>query len=121
MNRQEFLRSAVGLGLGISALAACGSDDGGDDGGKDAPGARDCLMNGTNAQIGQNHGHTLSVSVADLTAGVDKTYGITGSSGHSHQVTITAAMFTMLKANTGISVTSSSGGGHTHTVTVACL
>jgi hypothetical protein len=117
MNRKEFLQSLLGLGVGASALAACGSDDGG----KDAQGAANCLLNGTNAQVGTNHGHAISVSVADLNAGADKTYDITGSSPHAHSVTITAAMFTMLKANTSITVTSTSGGGHTHTVTVGCL
>jgi len=118
MNRQEFLRSIVGLGLGAGALAACSDDSGG----KDAPASTgNCLAHGTNVNIGTNHGHTLMVSVADLNAGVDKTYDISGTAGHAHSVTITAAQFATLKANTSISLVSSVGSAHTHSVTVGCL
>jgi hypothetical protein len=96
-------------------LAACSSDSGSAD--SSPP---DCLANGTNISIGTNHGHTLTVPVADLNAGVDKTYDIMGSSIHTHSVTITAAQFTMLKANTSIMVTSTVGSAHTHVVTVGC-
>ncbi|MBC8131846.1 MAG: hypothetical protein H7X95_02610 [Deltaproteobacteria bacterium] len=64
--------------------------------------------------------HTFMLPVADVAAGVEKMYSIQGASSHDHTVTITAAMFTMLKAGTMISVTSTSGGNHTHVVTVRC-
>lgn len=120
MTRKQFLRSILGAGagaIGVAAIAACGDDGGGS---SDAAG-KNCLTNGTNASIGTNHGHTLTVSVADVTAGAEKTYDITGTSAHAHMVTISAAQFTMLKANTSIMVTSTSDGTHTHTVSVTCL
>jgi hypothetical protein len=125
MTRKQFLQTVAGaLGAG-AALAACG-DDGGPAGVDakvfmDAPaGNPNCLMNGTTVTIGTNHGHSLTVSKADVMAGTVKTYDITGTSLHAHSVTITAAQFAMLAANTTIMVMSTAGGGHDHQVTVRC-
>jgi hypothetical protein len=117
MTRSQFLRSLVGI-AGLGAVVACG---GGDES-TDAPdaGARNCVAAGTSATIGTNHGHTLTVSAADVAAGVEKTFQIQGSSGHPHTVTITAEQFAMLQQSQSITVTSSSDAGHTHKVTVAC-
>jgi hypothetical protein len=132
-----------------AALVACGGDDsspppdaaGGNPdaplGGPDAPPAPDavpdaapppdagpsgnCLANGTSDVIGGNHGHELTVAKADVAAGVDKTYDITGTALHSHAVTITAAMFAQLQANFGVMTVSTIGAGHTHNITVTCV
>ena len=117
MTRKEFLGSLIGA----AALLACGGDS--DGGGADAAtSGKSCTTNGTTATIGSNHGHVLTVSAADVSAGVDKTYDITGTSAHAHMVTVTAANFTTLKNNPNGSVmlTSTSGGGHTHSVTIVC-
>jgi hypothetical protein len=53
-------------------------------------------------------------------AGVEKTYNIQGTADHNHTVTLTASDFTKLKANTGISETSSSASAHTHLIEVGC-
>jgi hypothetical protein len=60
--------------------------------------------------------------MADATAGVNKTYSIMGSALHDHMVTITADMFSMLKAGMMISTTSTPGGSgpHTHGILVVC-
>lgn len=120
MTRKEFLRSLLGVGAGVAgvaAIAACGGDDGG--GGQvDAPAAS--CTNPTNS-ISANHGHTLAVPIADVNAGADKTYDITGSSAHAHSVTITATQFMQLKNGQTLNLTSTSGGGHTHGVTVMCV
>jgi hypothetical protein len=84
------------------------------------PSGADCLQNGTNVSIGGNHGHSLTVSVADINAGVDKTYSIEGSADHPHQVTVTAAQFNTLKSNTQIVIASSVNSDHSHSVTVSC-
>ncbi len=138
ITRIQFLRSVVGVSasvIGGVALLGCKDDDGSTiadappapiDAPKlvdapviqpDAPAAT-CAT--TTAAITANHGHTIMVTAADITAGVDKTYDITGGSGHMHAVTVNAAMFTMLKAGMTIMVTSTLGAGHTHAVTVAC-
>lgn len=120
MTRKQFLRSVLGAGvgvLGVAAIASCGGDDGG--GSVDAPAANNCTTPAT--QIGTNHGHTITVSVADVTAAANKTYDITGSGGHAHSVTVTAAQFGQIAAGQTLNITSTSGGGHTHVVTVMCV
>lgn len=101
---------------GVSSLLfvgeGCGSDDSGGGGGG---GSGAC-----GADITSNHGHTLSVSQADVTAGVDKTYNIQGGAPHDHTVTLTAAHFASLAQGKSVSVTSSSAAAHDHSVTVTC-
>ncbi len=121
MSRKEFLRTLAGVGagaIGATLLMGCGSDD--DDGGMEPGDDPNCVSNGTSALIGSNHGHTINVTMADVSAGVDKTYDISGTS-HLHMVTITAAQFAMLAANTQVSLTSTTGTGHTHSVTITCV
>jgi hypothetical protein len=111
-----------------TAIAACG---GGSDmangaaGGTGGAAAPNCLDDGTVAEVLLNHGHVLTVSVADINAGVDKTYNIQGSADHPHFVTLTAADFAALKQNmqtrenttTNVSATF---GTHSHAIDVAC-
>jgi hypothetical protein len=144
MNRNEFLKSSVGFAaamFGLGSLAGC-KDDGvsgppdasagnpdapkGTDAGVDATvspdasmGTPSCSMNGTVVAIALNHGHALVVSKADVIAGAQKMYSIQGGSLHDHTVTLTAADFAMLAANTSVSVVSSLTG-HTHAITVTC-
>ena len=120
-NRRAFIKTAL-VGLfalsGIGALlAACEKDEtatstGGVTGGN-------CNANGTSIAIAGNHGHTLTVSQADITAAADKTYHIQGTGDHDHTVTITAAQFATLAGNTSVQITSSVTV-HTHQVTVSC-
>ncbi|MEZ4362120.1 MAG: hypothetical protein R3B48_18170 [Kofleriaceae bacterium] len=124
MTRHEFLRgiarmgaAALGASAAASALTACG---GGDEPQADAAPGGSCTANGTTVAIATNHGHRLTVSAADITAGVDKTYDITGSALHMHTVTITAAQFATLASNQSITVPSSNSGDHDHTITVNC-
>jgi hypothetical protein len=73
------------------------------------------------SQIGSNHMHVLDVTVADVEAGTEKIYDITGSNGtHGHSVTVTAAEFTTLAGGGTVMKPSSPGGGHTHMVTITC-
>ncbi len=114
MTRKEFL--GLGLGLAAAGLAACG---GGDSSGGGTSGGN-CLDNGGDASIAANHGHSMSVSAADVAAGKDKTYDIQGSAAHDHTVALTAAHFATLAENKSVSVTSSTTNGHSHSVTVTC-
>ncbi len=120
MTRKDFLRSIVGAGvgaIGVAAIAGCGGDDGGG-GSVDAP-AVACTT--PTSAIGTNHGHTITVSLADVNAAADKTYDITGTSPHAHSVTVTAAQFAQIKGGTTLMITSTSGMAHTHAVTVMCV
>jgi len=131
MTRKQFLGSLAGL-AGLAALGACKKEDG-DDVMPDAPKQpmpdaplqqpdAPVMMACTTAQsmIASNHGHVLTISAADLMAGIEKTYDIRGASAHPHTVTITAAMFAMLKQARTLSVVSSTDANHTHSVTVTC-
>lgn len=130
--RREFLHAAVVLG-GASALgstlgaAGCSSSPAP----ADAPAPRPdtpvapadsgpFTCGGTTADIAANHGHAITVPLADVTAGTDRTYDITGTSLHMHAVTVTAADFATLATGAPVTVTSTTGGGHTHRVTVRC-
>lgn len=119
LTRKQFLSSMLGIAAGATLFAACGDDGGGS---ADAPAGANCAANGTTVAIGSNHGHTLVVAKADITAAAAKTYDIKGTSDHAHSVTISAAMFTMLAGNTAVMTTSTgaAGDGHTHSITVSC-
>ena len=106
----------VGIPL-LSLTSSCNNDA---DSPKPTPLNPDCLANGTNTSISDNHGHSLTVSKTDVANGTEKTYAISGSAGHDHNVTITVAEFTTLKNNNSIQVASTSGSGHNHDVTVSC-
>ena len=125
MTRKDFLGTLIkGTAVGAGAamlLSACGGDDGDGGGTPDATGGLgNCAANGTSVTIAANHGHTLTVSMADVTAGTSRTYDIMGTSLHTHSVILTPAHFTMLAANQVVTVMSSDGSAHTHAITVRC-
>lgn len=123
MNRKTFIKKTAGallLAAPVYALISCSSSDDSSPNPPPTGGNPDCLANGTNSSIGSNHGHSLTVSSADVNAGAEKTYNISGSSGHSHSVTVSAANFDTLKNNQQISITSTNDDSHTHNVTISC-
>ena len=67
--------------------------------------------------IGTNHGHTATITSADLTAGNALSLDITGTSDHPHTVEITVAEVGQIAQGMRVQTTSSSEAGHTHTVT----
>ena len=121
MKRSDFIRKSIAiisLGIPVTVLVGSCSDNESVDPDIDPT---DCLVNGTNANISTNHGHSITVSKSDVDDGVQKTYSIQGSSSHAHDVTITSTQFATLKNNqSSIQVVSTSGGGHTHSITVSC-
>ena len=124
-SRRKLLKSLVRWGpiVGISHwfLVACGGSGNSDPVAPTSGG--NCLANGASVAIGTNHGHGApTISASDVNTGTQNTYTLTiGSSGHSHAVTVTAAHFTSLQANTGVSVSTDSDiTGHTHVISVSC-
>lgn len=119
MSRKAFLLSLAGFGVGTAGLVAfagCG-DDG--DGSVDAAPAGTCMS--PSVTIGSNHGHTMTVAIADVNAAANKTYFITGTAGHEHEVDITVDQFLMLRNGQSLTIQSTeSGTGHSHAVTVSC-
>lgn len=150
ITRKEFLQSTLAIGAGIAGmgLAGCSDDTGGgpdtggggtDSGGGGSDtggGGSDTGGGGTDtgggatdtgsgqachdSNITNNHGHSLTVPRADVTAAAEKTYSIKGTAGHDHKITLSATDFGTLGNNKTVTKTSTSGGGHTHDVTVSC-
>jgi len=106
---------------GYSLLSCSGSDDSGPNPNPDST-SGNCLQNGTNSSISANHGHSLTVSKADVAAGSQKTYQLSAANtdGHIHTVVLSSSDFSTLATNHRISATSTNQSGHTHDVTVSC-
>ena len=118
MNRKLFIKRAAGatlVAVPLVSMLSCADSEPDPD-----PNKEDCLANGTDVTIGNNHSHSITVSKADVSAGTEKTYSIQGSSAHNHEVIVSASDFTKLKNNQSVQVMSGSGGGHTHTITINC-
>jgi hypothetical protein len=119
--RKQFLESATlvaGSGLGLLVFG-CGSDGSSSSEPESSTGGSSSA-DVCQTMIASNHGHQLRLPEADVAAGADKTYDITGSADHSHSVSLTAAQFSDLGAGTEVTVTSTSGAGHTHSVRINC-
>lgn len=123
MDRKTFIKKSLGaIAVAIPAytLLSCSSSDDSAPATPPQSSGANCGTNGTSSSIGSNHGHTLVVSAADVTAGVEKTYNIQGNSAHPHTVTVSAAQFTTLQSNQQVTATSSNDSGHTHSITISC-
>lgn len=117
MTRKQFLQTVgVGVGaVGVAAIAGCG-----DDGGGTTIDAAPNVCTSPSTSIGSNHGHTISVTLADVEAAANKTYDVSGG-GHTHSLTITAQQFGQIKDGRTLNITSTSANGHSHIVTVMCV
>ena len=71
-------------------------------------------------RLGRNHGHALTVSLADVTAGAEKTYALTAASGHAHTVTLSADDLKSLLAGKVLRTKSTTDRGHAHRVVARC-
>jgi hypothetical protein len=113
-NRRDFIRASIAtvLGAGLSvSIAGCGYDDG-----ESTTGA----CGDFEWTIGGNHGHECAAINTQFTEGL--TLSIQGSSGHDHTITLTVADLTALQAPGGkVSTTSSTSGGHDHAITLTRL
>ena len=103
--RRDFLQNAMMAafsGIAIT-IVGCGKDNASAD------------QNETGS-ISANHGHSAIVSAAQITAGAAIELNITGSSTHSHVVSLSASQINAIGQGTTVNVTSSSGDSHTHLV-----
>ena len=103
-----------GDGSGGDGTGGTGGGTGGAGGGSNG-----CQAGAQNSNISGHPGHVVMISAADITAGVDKAYGIQGGSGHDHTIMVTAANFAALANGESVMVTST-GGAHDHVVTLSC-
>ncbi len=72
------------------------------------------------ARVGKNHGHDFAVSFADVSAGLEKTYQLGGSSGHRHAVTLSAEDMKRLLKGEILRTNSTKGLSHVHRLVVRC-
>lgn len=106
----------AGAGSDASRDSATARRDAASDAAADGGGGVQCR-----SSITQNHGHTISIPLADLDSSTAKTYAIRGSSDHSHDVTFEPQDLADLKAGLSVKKTSTNGGTtHDHDVTVLC-
>lgn len=117
--RREFLSGMmhgalvpVVVGLGASA---CG------DGGAGTPGDGGTVCSSIGVRITSNHGHTLEVPLADVEAGVEKTYTLADNGNHEHTVVVTAAQFADIASGSVVTARSNVFGSHSHGVEVTCV
>lgn len=73
------------------------------------------------ARIGRNHGHVFPIVAADVFAAAEKTYDISGSSGHRHLVTVTTNDFLAAKRGERVRLASTKEGGHIHRLMLECV
>lgn len=113
--RRQFLDTLVIGATGVSVLGACGDDS---SSGRDS-GTGACVPTET---IATNHGHSVVIPSAHVTAGTERSYSIQGTSPHDHMITVSAAMFAQLAAGMTVNTGSTTGGadGHNHMVTLRC-
>jgi hypothetical protein len=125
-------------GDGTGAAGGSGSSNGGNGTGGDGTGGNGTGGNGTGgvpgvgggggggsmcaamivAQISANHGHSLVIPLADVMAGMAKTYDASGSAQHCHEVTLEDADFATLQA--GGTVIKKSCNGTDHEFVISC-
>ena len=70
-----------------------------------------------NGDISANHGHTATVTAAQITTGSAVSLDIRGSATHPHTVSVSQSDLTTLRNRQPVTITSSTDSGHTHTVT----
>ncbi len=118
MNRRDFFIRIGGTALAVPVafkLGACGDDN--PDMDPDAARQLTC-----NAEIVNPHGHVLTVTQADIDAGVDIVgRSIQGTSPHDHTVDITVAQLQELSNGGSITITSTQDNAHDHQITITCV
>lgn len=117
-SRKQFLTTLASGLAGAALISACGPNAA--DVTKTEPTAGDCEANGSTVGIKYNHGHELTVTTADILAGIAKRYEIRGTADHSHSVELSEDDLAKLQKNENVTVISSSTG-HAHAVTITCL
>jgi hypothetical protein len=126
LTRKQLLHGAAG---GMVTLLVQGCGGGGGYGGGGAAGTSAGMYSMITAcgpiTITSNHGHTITISTADLDSTSSRTYSVAGTSNHDHTITLSPAQLAMLKAGDQVVVTSTvvdaaPYGAHSHDVAINC-
>ena len=109
MNRREFSIETARALLGGAAIAISGC-------GGSSPTASTLPLTDAEGTVSDNHGHSASIRVAQLTAGGALELQIQGTSSHQHTVSLSTSEVQTVR-NGGRVEKESSGSRHTHIVT----
>jgi len=114
LTRREFtLEAALAILAGVTiTVTGCGSDSPMAPGGGGGGNSNDIV-----GVIGENHGHTVRITEAQLTAGAAVTLTLTIGEGHTHTVDVSMADLTALNNGQAVDKTSTFDDAHDHTVT----
>ncbi len=67
--------------------------------------------------VAANHGHTASITAAQLQAGSGLSLDIRGSATHPHRIDVSGADVVAIRGGQRVSVNSTTEDGHNHSVT----
>ena len=111
LDRREFTLAAILAMLSGVTITISGC------GGSSSPGAPNPTSSGDKmGQISANHGHTVVITGAQLTAGGAVTLSLLGG-GHTHEVDLSAGEVVQIRDGQRVAKESSSSSSHSHTVT----
>jgi hypothetical protein len=112
LSRREFTAewALAILATATITITGCGGDD-------DDPGTGPSGQGNEVGTVSANHGHEVTVSAAQITAGQAMSVTMIGPATHTHSISLTAAQVVAIGQNQQVSVTSTTDGGHSHTVT----
>ena len=120
LDRREFTRlSLLSMLSGVAiTISGCG---GGGGGGSNNPGGPSNPGDGSKSgAISANHGHAVTITAAELSAGGQLVLTLRGTAGvpeHTHSVALTAAEVVSIRDGARVSKVSSNTDAHDHTVT----
>ncbi|MGH9258250.1 MAG: hypothetical protein ACRD3C_27125 [Vicinamibacterales bacterium] len=111
ISRREFtLQSALALLAGVAiTVEGCGS--------KSTPTAPSPVVNDLTGSVSANHGHTATVTAAQITAANAISLNIQGSAAHPHTVEVSQADLRTLQNRQPVTKDSTNNNNHTHSVT----
>lgn len=120
LDRRAFTARSLLAALGgvTVTVSGCGGGGGGTPSGGSGPtGPSPMPTDGVTGVVSANHGHTATISSAELSDGAMVTLDITGQSDHPHTVDLTAAEVVAIAGGDRVVARSSNEDGHFHEVT----
>jgi hypothetical protein len=114
LDRRQFtLKTVLAVLSGVTiSISGCGGSDS-----PTSPGGGGGGAGGATGSISANHGHTATITAAQLSAGTDIVLDISGSAGHPHTVALLGAEVMSIANRQRVSKSSSTNDAHNHTVT----
>jgi hypothetical protein len=113
VTRREFtLEAALAILAGcVIAITETGC------GGYSDPGPSPMPVGDVTGTISANHGHSATISSAQITAGNAITLDIRSQADHPHTVAVSQANLATLNGRQSVTITSSTDASHSHSVT----